>query len=161
MQRTFEVFKHPTRGFSVVKHGFSWPGFLLAFVWAFARQLWLAGALLLVTSAALALASVVLFQRDWAVETLLSLVVQLTVGFRGYAWRCRALEARGFEYVCAVNAASGKAALAKLARVGDDIPAEWRTRLPSTARIVTATSKLGRTIRSPRLRLRTNMGVPP
>src|SRR2546422_8888742 len=132
MQQTFEVFKHPTRGFRVVKHGFSWPGFLLTWVWAFAHQLWLAGALLLVPYAALALASVVLFQRDWAVETLLSLVVQLTVGFRGNAWRGKALESRGFEYVCAVNAASGKAALAKLAHVGDDIPAEWRTRLPST-----------------------------
>ena len=129
MQRTFEVFSHPVKGRKAVKSGFCWPGLFFTWIWALARQLWFAGLLLLVVNGVLASSALFIFQGDWMIGAVLSLALQLLVGFRGNSWRSRTLEARGFEYVSMVKANSAKSALAKLAQTGDRIRAEWKSPL--------------------------------
>src|SRR5437870_3070381 len=132
MNRTFELFRHPLKGPEAVKNGFCWPGFFFTWIWAFAHQLWFAGLVLLVMSGVLAAFAFLIFHGDWVISAALSLALQMVVGFRGSSWRSKSLEARGFEYVCRVNADSAKTALAKLTQVGGIIPAEWKTRLSAT-----------------------------
>ncbi len=129
MQRTFEVFSHPVKGRKAVKSGFCWPGLFFTWIWALARQLWFAGLLLLVANGVLASSAFFIFQGDWMIGAVLSLALQLLVGFRGNSWRSRTLEARGFEYVCMIKANSAKSALAKLAQAGDRTRAEWKSPL--------------------------------
>jgi uncharacterized protein DUF2628 len=132
MHRTFEIFKHPIRGYRAVKSGFSWPGFLFTLLWALTRQMWFVGAALLSVHVALVAFWWLAFRGDAFAGGLLSLVFCLVVGFKGNSWRAKWMEARGFEYVCAVSAGSGRSALAKLVQVGDAIPEDWKTRLPAT-----------------------------
>src|SRR6266536_2966917 len=133
MPRAFEIFRHPVKRQKAVKNGFCWPGFFLGWLWAFARQLWVAGVLLLAIDLALAAFAYFVLRSDWVIPAALFAVVQLVVGFKGNSWRSKTLEGRGFEYLCAVNAPTAAGAFAKLARVGGAPPAEWKIRMAGTA----------------------------
>jgi hypothetical protein len=133
MQKSFEVFKHPVRGQVAVKSGFSWPGFLFTWIWAFVSRLWLAGAVLLAVNVVLGPIVFVVFKGDALIGAMLSLVCQFVAGFKGNVWKSKALESRGYEYLCTLPARSPAAALAKLQQMGGVVPAEWRTCLPFSA----------------------------
>jgi hypothetical protein len=45
---TFDIYRHPTLGYTAVKRGFSWPGFFVGPIWALSKRMWLGGGLLLV-----------------------------------------------------------------------------------------------------------------
>jgi hypothetical protein len=48
--KTFNVFKHPDKGFEAVKVGFSWPAFFFGILWMIAKKLWaLAGLYFILT----------------------------------------------------------------------------------------------------------------
>jgi hypothetical protein len=132
MPRAFEIFRHPVKGQKAVKSGFCWPGFFLGWIWAFAQQLWFAGLLLLALNLALASFAHFILGDDRVIPGALFAALQLVVGFRGNSWRSKALEARGFDYLCTVNAHSAASARAKLAQAGDAIPKEWKSRLATT-----------------------------
>src|SRR5258706_13049697 len=103
MQRTFEVFKHPLKDPKAVKRGFSWLGFFLTWIWAFANRLWLIGGTLFVLSVVGLLSRHLLYQKPLVL--LASLILPLVVGLKGNSWWSEALQDRGYDYVGGIAAA--------------------------------------------------------
>jgi hypothetical protein len=95
--KTFDIYQHPTLGFEAVKRGFSWPAFCFSWIWAFVKQIWMLGVILLAANIALE----VLSGADDAgvVTALIYLVGALVCGKFGNEWRASALRARGFRLV--------------------------------------------------------------
>src|SRR5437773_765448 len=118
MKVTFAIYAHPAQGTKAVKRGFSWPAFFFTWVWAFFKRMWLAGGVLLLLSTGLTLLSLELVQVAPVFFACLGLVFQLILGLNGNSWLVKALEYRGFGYLCSITAKSPTDALAKLATVG-------------------------------------------
>lgn len=100
---TYSTCVDPAEGPEVVKSGFSWPGFIFGFIWAFLKRLWIVGAVLLPLDVALR----ILARYESVAEQVLlgsvlgtlSFVIRLIVGVNGNAWRRRDLKKRGYEHV--------------------------------------------------------------
>jgi hypothetical protein len=127
---TYEIYEHPLRGKEAVKRGFSWPACAASFAWAVARQVWVVGGVLLLVAGGLVYLTVELARTEPAFCALLWAMFGAITGSRGGAWHAAAVEARGYRFLGLVPARSGPEALAKVAAVGTDWPAEWNQAPP-------------------------------
>ena len=118
--KTFDVYKHPTQGYEVVKMGFSWPAFFFTWLWAFIKKLWGYGL------AALGLLFVfVIIEAEFQLEgsrggvlvmSLFQLGVLIWFGQMGNKWRTSNLKKRGYEHIQTLQAETSDAAIASVAK---------------------------------------------
>lgn len=121
--KTFNVYKHPTRGIEAVKVGFSWPAFFFGMIWMLVKKLWgLAGAWFAATIV-VSLVDAVTDQSGASrakalVYLILSagyLMLWLVPAFKGNKWREENLSKRGYEQLTTVQAETPDAAVAQAA----------------------------------------------
>jgi len=93
----------PDRDLVLVKEGFSWPAFLLSFLWALWQRLWLAAAVIFAAHAALAVV-VALTGADPVAEVALSLGLGVIVGYVANDLRRSKLADQGFAFAGVVVA---------------------------------------------------------
>ncbi|MDJ0836462.1 MAG: DUF2628 domain-containing protein [Acidobacteriota bacterium] len=108
---TFSTYLHPTEGPYVVKNGFSWPGSIFGFIWAFIKKMPTVGTGLLAVEVVHLLAQYY-GSYFWAVTGVLNLGCRLVIGAYGNSWKRRDLEKRGYVHHGWVRAETGEAALA-------------------------------------------------
>ncbi len=116
MLREFEIFSKPSLPSVAVKRGFSWPGFFFTWIWAFTRGLWVQGIILFAIGIAFGFFKRAVFASDPLLYLLPALILMVTVGMRGNAWRSRKLEQDGYDFAGLVEARSGASAVAAHAR---------------------------------------------
>lgn len=118
--KTFDLYRHPTLGYEAVKRGFSWPGFLIAPIWALSKRMWLGGAVLLATWLFLIAARSDASAKGDAGGALILLILHLalavTAGYLGNSRWARSLTRRGYEHLGAGDADDPDAAIAALVR---------------------------------------------
>jgi hypothetical protein len=111
MLREFEIFSKPSLPSVAVKRGFSWPGFFFSWIWAFVKGLWVPGIVLLGIGLTIGLFQRSILTADPLLIILPALVLAVTVGVRGNAWRSRKLERAGYDFAGLVEARSGASAV--------------------------------------------------
>src|SRR5882672_9007779 len=126
MARTFDVFKNSAGDLRAVKRGFSWPGFLLSWIWAFHGRLWLIGGALFVLFLILGLIRLALSWEGTFLVSLGSLAIQIVIGLKGNSWKSRALEDHGYLRLGTIEARSRPEALAKVTQAGETIPSDLK-----------------------------------
>jgi hypothetical protein len=114
--KNFDVFKHPTQGFDVVKQGFSWPAFFFSWLWAFVKKMWIHGAVFLGIVLILNFASIA-FQSEESMGGLLIIFlvgigINYFIGTKANEWRRGDLLKKGFVQIKTVNAETPEAAIA-------------------------------------------------
>lgn len=119
----YSVYKHPVNGFEAIKVGFTWPGFFLTWIWAYTKQLWVQGSILLV-SVMLANSFVLwglsegggngLFKM---ISLVLLLTPSLVAGLLGNAWREKSMEPRGYGNKRTIESRTPDGATAKACKV--------------------------------------------
>jgi len=92
----------PDRDVVMVKEGFSWPAFLLSFVWALWHRLWLAAALFGLAHAAISL-GIYLLHPDPISQTVLSLGLAAIIGYLAADIRQHKLTRQGFAFAGVVG----------------------------------------------------------
>jgi hypothetical protein len=112
MLREFEIFSKPGFPSVAVKRGFSWPGFFFTWIWAFTKGLWAQGIILLAIGLAVGLFQRSVLAADPLLYLLPGLILMITAGVRGNAWRSRKLERDGYDFAGLVEAKSGASAVA-------------------------------------------------
>jgi len=114
--KTFDVYKHPTQGYQIVKQGFGWPALFFTVIWAFVKKMWGLGFVSLGVIFLLTLVETVFEQKGSQVGVLVMLLAQLAfyivVGVNGNGWRRENLVKRGFEKLNTVEAETPDAAIA-------------------------------------------------
>ena len=118
--KTFDVYKHPTRGYEVVKTGFSWPAFFFSWIWAFIKKLWGYGFAVLGILIVLALIEGG-FELEGSeggvwVMILIQLGVLIWFGQMGNKWRNSNLKKRGYEHIQTLQAETSDAAIASVVK---------------------------------------------
>ncbi|EIC23048.1 DUF2628 domain-containing protein [Thiorhodovibrio frisius] len=118
--KTFDVYKHPTRGHEAVKRGFCWPAFFFSWIWAFIKKLWgmgfaFIGIMLVLVTIETA------FEQGGSdggvgVMLLLELGVFFWFGSKGNDWRNNNLRKRGYDHVQTIEAETPDAAIASAAK---------------------------------------------
>lgn len=122
--RTFQTYRHPTRGSEAVKQGFSWPAFFFGGFWMIACGLWgkFGLWLLLYLAAAAAqvyaetLSSDALYQVAQLALLAGHFALWLIPAFRGNAWRSAKLLGRGYELTGTIPAENKHAAVAQVGK---------------------------------------------
>lgn len=110
--RTFNVYKHPTKGFETVKVGFSWTALFFGVFWMLVNELWSFAALWV---AIIIIAKVVEALTDHMQASMLQVLIYLALAacyfalglvpaFKGNRWRDRNLIKDGYECVGTVQA---------------------------------------------------------
>lgn len=119
---THHVYVHDRLGGEAIKDGFSWPGFLLTWIWAFHKHLFKTGAGLLTLQLALlgaAYAGRAADQPLWVVGALLlDVACRALVGLRGNYLRENSMDRRGFVFEASVTAETADKALERVLRGG-------------------------------------------
>ena len=88
--------QHPTRTETVeVSTGFSWSAFLLGFVWALMKRMWLVALVLLAVDLAIGLIGFAGVTAD-VVSLVLSIVFAIYCGMNANQWYRRDLERKGY-----------------------------------------------------------------
>lgn len=115
------------REIEVVKRGFSWPGFFVVTLWAFAKRLYLQGVVLGIIWITLLVAQDAASTTQRAGDEWLAfaemLAAALAIGLKGNAWRRSELTSHGFALVETIEAPSAALALGR-----------YRTAAPEKAR---------------------------
>lgn len=121
--KQYKIFEKPAGRREAVKQGWSWPAFFFSFIWAFAKKMYAAGALLLavgILSGFLSHKVDELFAMgDKSARSMDHLwhlaqwVLMVVLGVNGNELRERNLKARGYELRGAVAANTAAEALAK------------------------------------------------
>lgn len=107
---THHVYVHDRHGNEAIKEGFSWPGFLLTWIWAFDKHLWRTGAGLLAVQ--LGVVGVVYAGQAaaaslWTIAAVLvDLLCRAFVGQLGNYWRENSMDSRGFVFEGSTQAAT-------------------------------------------------------
>jgi hypothetical protein len=136
---THHVYVHSQHGAEAIREGYSWPGFLLTWVWAFDKHLWKTGLGLLVLQLAmvgLIYAGLAANASLWVIgAVLVELLSRAFVGLSGSYWRENSMDRRGFVFEASVPAATPKEAIERalhslaatpaLARQADDRGRSW------------------------------------
>jgi hypothetical protein len=119
----YNVYKHPILGYEAIKQGFSWPGFLFTWIWAFVKKLWVIGIVLLV-AAFFANSIGFALSGEGASGAFLGLIVSLIpmfiAGAIGNEWRQESMHTRGYNLECTVMAASPEGALAEAMKPAEE-----------------------------------------
>ncbi len=92
----------PDRDVVMVKEGFSWPAFLLSFVWALWHRLWLAAALFGLAHAAISL-GIYLAHPDPVSQAVVSLGLAAIIGYLAADIRQHKLARQGFAFAGVVG----------------------------------------------------------
>jgi hypothetical protein len=88
--------RHPAKDETVeVRTGFSWAAFLLGFIWALMKRMWLVGTLMLAVDLALSFIGFASVSAD-VVSFVLSIAFAIYCGMRGNQWHRRDLERKGY-----------------------------------------------------------------
>jgi len=87
----------PDRDIVVIKEGFSWPAFFFGILWALWNRLWIAGALLLATTAAVHLVSQSMITGRFG-QTAVTLGLAVIVGLIGNDLRRWTLDRADFRF---------------------------------------------------------------
>ena len=121
--KSFDVYKHPTRGYEAVKRGFSWPAFFFNWLWAFVKRLWVKGLLMVVV---IVIASIMegAFEQAGTFDAVIGIVLInlalfvwiIGVGVKANEWRRNDLVKRGFDHVQDTEARTRSAAIASLGK---------------------------------------------
>ncbi|MBI3875076.1 MAG: DUF2628 domain-containing protein, partial [Verrucomicrobia bacterium] len=127
---TYEIYQHSLRGKVAIKRGFSWPGFLFTFAWALAKQIWIAGLVMLVIAVGLGCVAFELRRSNPALCAALWVLFSLVIGIKGNAWFAWSLEGRGYNFLGLVPARTPAEAIAKVTTVGKNWPDEWNQAPP-------------------------------
>ncbi len=122
--KTFKVFRHPVKGFDVVKVGFSWPALFFGIIWMLIKKLYGWFFLWIAMFILLSLVEVVTVQSIESIEKIIvSLIIiigywalWLIPGFKGNKWREKNLQKRGYELIDTIQAETRDAALALIAK---------------------------------------------
>jgi len=120
--KSFNAYRHPTRGFEAVKVGFSWPAFFFGLVWMLVKRLWKFAGLWLIAYAACSLvvgaAKNLLLGPSQAIVHLLVLAAYfalwLVPPLKGNKWRDEDLAKRGYQLLKTVKADTPGGAIAQL-----------------------------------------------
>lgn len=122
--KTFNVYKHPTRGIEAVKIGFSWPAFFFGIIWMLVKKLWGLAGVWFAAYVALSLIEQVTDQSsEGGAQALVYLIIAagyftlwLFPAFKGNKWREENLSKRGYEQLTTVQAETPDAAVAQAAK---------------------------------------------
>ena len=103
--KTFNVYKHPTKGIEAVKVGFSWPAFFFGFFWMLVKKLWAYAGTWFVAYIVLSLIEKVTdLSGEGGAQALVYLIrtagyftLWLVPAFNGNKWREGNLSRRGYE----------------------------------------------------------------
>ena len=123
----YNVYKHPILGYEAIKQGFSWPGFLFTWIWAFVKKLWII-AVVLLFAAFIANGIGFSLAENGTVGAFFGLIATFIpmaiAGVKGNEWREKSMLTRGYEHECTVMAESSDGALAEAMK-----PTEERQRI--------------------------------
>ncbi|MBI5136529.1 MAG: DUF2628 domain-containing protein [Nitrospirae bacterium] len=117
-ERTFDVYRHPIKGYQAVKRGFSWPAFFYSFIWSLFKGLWAIAFMIFLAVVALdvvghSLAGAV--PVAGLVTWLAQMGVAIFVGRNGNGWRREDMLGKGFVPVGTVQAGSPAKAVSQVA----------------------------------------------
>jgi hypothetical protein len=118
---TYHVYVHERLPDEAIRDGFSWPGFVLGWFWAFRKRLYRTGVSCLV--AEIVLIGGFFFAQAahatlWALGALLAaILVRAFIGLRGTYWRENSMGWRGFQFAESVQAEDADLAIARALRV--------------------------------------------
>ncbi|MEW6347344.1 MAG: DUF2628 domain-containing protein [Paraburkholderia sp.] len=88
--------QHPVRGETVeVSTGFSWAAFLLGFIWALMKRMWLVALLMLAVNLAIGLIGFAGATAD-VISLALSILFAIYCGMKANQWYRRDLERKGY-----------------------------------------------------------------
>jgi hypothetical protein len=117
--RTFDVYKHPTKGYEAVKQGFSWPAFFFTIIWTFVKRLWGHGLAIMGILMVLIIMETAFTESRNEGAAMLALLGQFglfaVAGFNGNDWRRRNLAKRGYLRVASVSGETPDSAVGQLA----------------------------------------------
>src|SRR6186713_2907157 len=103
-ERDFEVYRHDDQRIELCVVGFSWPAFLLSWVWALWNRLWLPAVGLFVFEIIAVISSSLVKLGMLPVSLGSGTAVRLYAAFKAREWRVNSLEARGFRFCGYVSA---------------------------------------------------------
>lgn len=124
--RTFEVWAHPDMGMEAVKQGWSWPGAIFTWIWAYSKRLTNQGTIMLAVSFGVPLVGDFIAAGSldtglgWELAAgeilglLASLAISVYAGARGNGWWRADLANRGYRCVATLAARSPSAAVAEV-----------------------------------------------
>jgi len=107
--KAYNVYEHPHFGRQIVKEGFIWPAFFFTFIWAWAKGMVAVGFAILGPLFLLYLIGVELMlidvdgQDSDSIATLISIGIQIFIGFKASKWRCNHLKKKGYKLVETVD----------------------------------------------------------
>lgn len=146
--RTFDLYKHPSKGYKAVKRGFSWPAFLFSFVWAFIKRLWSVGIALVGVIAFLMIMESAFVQGSNDAGVLATQIIVLGMfawlGIKGNEWIRSDLRKRGYEYDQTLKAETAKAAIADAAKRDPDGMPSNESRDEKSEAVISGAAKLPR-----------------
>lgn len=108
MEEEYAIYKSPTGAIEAVKKGWSWPGFFFTWIWAFVKNLYVAGAIVLGIG--------VLALVNPYFEVALAIIAGFVLGAKGNEMRQDNLLKRGFQFICKISALTPEGALALFAQ---------------------------------------------
>ncbi|MBE0426307.1 MAG: DUF2628 domain-containing protein [Nitrospirae bacterium] len=122
--KTFNVYKHPTRGVEAVKVGFSWPAFFFGVIWMLFKKLWTFAGIWLGIYVVLAFIEAAAENAEaggsqamvYLILVAVYFALWLIPAFKGNKWREENLSNRGYVLVNTVQAETPDAAIALVAR---------------------------------------------
>lgn len=107
-QNEYAIYKSPTGATEAIKKGWSWPGFFFTWIWAFVKNLYIVGAVVLGIG--------VLALVNPYVEAAFAIIVGFVVGAKGNEARQNNLLKKGFQFRCKISALTPEGALALFAQ---------------------------------------------
>jgi len=113
--KAYNVYEHPHFGRQIVKEGFIWPAFFFTFIWAWVKGMVAVGFAILILSSliggmfgllvieGLSGALYVNEQDANGILSLISIGIQIFIGFKASKWRCNHLKKKGYKLVETVD----------------------------------------------------------
>ncbi len=128
----YDVYQHPTEGFSAVKNGFSWPGCFFGIFWVLVKKLWKAAILLflalivskiffglfLVYSDSIDIAFISNLAKFVGIlgDLITPVIIWIYIGFNGNKWIKSDLINHGYRLIETVESTSPHASIAIVAK---------------------------------------------
>jgi len=110
--KKWKIFKHEEGDIQAIKQGWSWPGFVFTYIWAFVKGLYFLGAAILIAAV-----PILYFMRDTeqVTSSLLGegiyVFIAIILGIKGNKWREKKLLKKDYVYKTLVEAENDARAL--------------------------------------------------